>query len=303
MLKQKTNSGMALPLIRTIRQNICLYPRWLASSYFTTARIIMNNKSASVDETLSKNPFYEKYASKITTLQQNDPQKLAEKLEQLTTSSKAVSSKLPPSDYSSKFSTAAPSAKQPEGQNSKARFMQSKVKLLSEIMKTELLEDKDFEEIKQIWHEYFKNKITVSGVLTKTIYDELHSRAMQYSTFLFPLPRDEGYEFLLCQFAGNEAHFTSLINFQQTYGENAPECLALVFFPDLSNEKNIVLFRGDYDKNILNAIEAQCLVNQVILYYAQPNERKLKLLERFNKEPETFQHLELVQELETIKLD
>lgn len=89
---------------------------------------------------------------------------MAEKLEQLTTSSKAVSSKLPPSDYSSKFSTAAPSAKQPEGQNSKARFMQSKVKLLSEIMKTELLEDKDFEEIKQVLYSLYP--ICFSNVLT-----------------------------------------------------------------------------------------------------------------------------------------
>lgn len=32
--------------------------------------------------------------------------------------------------------------------------------------------------------------------------------------FLFPLPREGGYEFLVCQFAGNEGHFTSLINFQ-----------------------------------------------------------------------------------------
>ena len=32
--------------------------------------------------------------------------------------------------------------------------------------------------------------------------------------FLFALPRNEGYEFMVCQFAGHEAHFTSLINFQ-----------------------------------------------------------------------------------------
>lgn len=83
----------------------------------------------------------------------------------------------------------------------------------------------------------------------------------------------------MCQFAGNEAHFTSLINFQvtlilailfylnflkifyvyilksvflfQTYGENSPECLTLVYYPDMADEKGIVLLRGDYDKNIL----------------------------------------------------
>ena len=67
---RRIRSEMALPLFRTIRKDICLYRQFLASSYFTTARIVMNNKSATVDDTLAKNPFYEKYASKITTLQQ-----------------------------------------------------------------------------------------------------------------------------------------------------------------------------------------------------------------------------------------
>ena len=34
----------------------------------------------------------------------------------------------------------------------------------------------------QLWHEYFKDKVTVSGVLPKSIYDSLHERAMQYPT-------------------------------------------------------------------------------------------------------------------------
>ncbi len=32
--------------------------------------------------------------------------------------------------------------------------------------------------------------------------------------FLFPLPRKNGYEFILMQFSGNGAHFTTLINYQ-----------------------------------------------------------------------------------------
>ena len=32
--------------------------------------------------------------------------------------------------------------------------------------------------------------------------------------FLFPLPRANGYEFVMMQFSGNEAHFTTLINYQ-----------------------------------------------------------------------------------------
>ena len=40
----------------------------LFRNYFTTSRIVMN-KAAVIDDTLSKNPFYEKYASKIVSLQ------------------------------------------------------------------------------------------------------------------------------------------------------------------------------------------------------------------------------------------
>ncbi len=68
--------------------------------------------------------------------------------------------------------------------------------------------------------------------------------------FLFPLPRKEGYEFVVVQFAGKEAHFTTLINFQ-AYNENAPECLTLVHYTDLADTKDIVLMVGEYDKNVM----------------------------------------------------
>lgn len=134
----------------------------------------MNNKSATIDETLAKNPFYEKYASKITTLQQyihtfplpnlsqaldhltliflnrNDPAKLAEKLDKLTTGSKNVSSTTPAAS-SSGFSTASSFKKADgQGEGSRGKFMQSQTKKLEAIMKTELLKDKNFDEIKQV---------------------------------------------------------------------------------------------------------------------------------------------------------
>jgi len=40
-----------------------------------------------------------------------------------------------------------------------------------------------------------------------------------------------------------------------------------------------------------------------MLYYATPDEKKLQLLMRFTKDPANFQHMDLVQELENIKLD
>jgi ATP synthase F1 complex assembly factor 1 len=67
---------------------------------------------------------------------------------------------------------------------------------------------------------------------------------------LFPLPRKEGYEFVVVQFQGNEAHFTTLINYQ-AYEVNAPECLSLVHYTELAETKGIVLMVGEYDTNVL----------------------------------------------------
>lgn len=118
--------------------------------------------------------------------------------------------------------------------------------------------------------------------------------------FLFPLPRDKGYEFILCQFSGHEAHFTSLINYQ-AHKENAPECLSVTHYIELK-EKGLVLMRGQYDKDVLNGTEAKCLANQLQLYYGQDNAKRLKLLERFTYTPEEFKHMDLVADLECLSL-
>lgn len=60
--------------------------------------------------------------------------------------------------------------------------------------------------------------------------------------------------------------------------------------------------RGEYDKNVLDAKEAQCLANQLQLYYSQDDPKKLKLLEKFTKKPEDFKHMDLVKEIENLSL-
>jgi len=218
-----------------------------------------------------------------------------ERLEKLTSSKT-------PSKAASTSSKSVASQSPKVVKDSKGNYMQSQTKKLNDIMKTELVSNLSAEEIGNLWHKYHINKNAVSAVIPSNVYQDLHKRAMENPTFLFALPRDEGYEFMVCQFAGNEAHFTSLINFQ-THGENSPECLTLVYYPDLAEDKKIVLLKGDYDKEILSGPEAQCLINEVMLYYATPDEKKLQLLERFTKDPANFQHMDLVKELENIKIE
>lgn len=105
----------------------------------------------------------------------------------------------------------------------------------------------------------------------------------------------------MVQFSGHEAHFTTLINFQ-AFGENAPECLTMVHYPDLASQKGIVLMSGLYDDKLLNTQEAQCLANQVEMYYCNPAPPKLALLEAFTSNPQEFKYQDLVSQIENIGL-
>lgn len=60
--------------------------------------------------------------------------------------------------------------------------------------------------------------------------------------------------------------------------------------------------RGEFDNQTINAKEAQCLANQLQLYYNKKDEGKTMLLEQFTEKPDEFKHLKLVQQIENIKL-
>lgn len=88
-------------------------------------------------------------------------------------------------------------------------------KKLNDIMKLDLLHDKNAKEIENIWLEYHKQK---DDVLVATIPTEVHNllveRSKEFPIFILPLPRSQGYEFFLLQFASNSVHFTPLLCYQ-----------------------------------------------------------------------------------------
>nr|CAD7462719.1 unnamed protein product [Timema tahoe] len=200
--------------------------------------------------------------------------------------------------------------------------------VLSDIMKVEMITNKTPDEIKQIWKEYYNDKDAITATIPTIVYDKIYSKGRQ-----FPVPSSENswsraWEFrnnfrLYHQFSLKGPRPPSPISPQSSekaaaylldkegdragsaamaHQENAPECLSMVHFPDLKEEKGIVLMHGEFDKNIINSKEARCLANQLQMYYAQDNEKKLKLLERFTKYPHTFKHMDLIAELESLSL-
>ncbi|KAJ9582667.1 hypothetical protein L9F63_022988 [Diploptera punctata] len=247
-------------------------------------------RTAKAIEELQNNPYYEKYSKKIATLQNTSPEEFMSRLQEHQ--EKKSKRKQDPAEKRGFSSAAEP--KQAIATN--LTYTKQKAES-SPVPPEDMIKDKTGEEIKQIWEEYHKQRDVIAAAISSDVYDVFYSRTLKFPIFLFPLPKDKGYEFILCQFSGHEAHFTPLINYQ-THKENAPECLTMTHYVDVK-DKGLVLMRGEYNKDVINGMEAQCLANQLHLYYGQDNEKRTKLLERFTFRPQEFKHMDLVAELES----
>ncbi|XP_062124268.1 ATP synthase mitochondrial F1 complex assembly factor 1 [Drosophila sulfurigaster albostrigata] len=263
-----------------------------SNHHIVTRRIAMtpaNRAKEAVEQLKESNPYYSKYADKIAKMQQTSAEEFLDRIERVVnpikdgqSQARSYSELLNPKRKLSKDDGELPHKK------------------LSDIMKLELLEDKNAEEISKIWLEYHKTKDVLAATLTKAQYETLTSRAKEHPIFLLPLPRSEGFEFIMLQFAANTVHFTPLLAYQ-VHHENAPECLTLVHYTEVE-DKGIVLMRGEYDSKVLTAQEAQCLANELQMFYYKTDESKLKLLETFTKRPDEFKHMDLIKEVENIQL-
>ncbi|CAH0582844.1 unnamed protein product [Chrysodeixis includens] len=258
--------------------------------YFSTTSIRMEKAL----ENLKTNPYYEKYANRIADLQKTSPEEFMQRVEE--------QQKAKQSEKINKFAS-VDTRQYSSILNPKEKLKETgevKGKALSDIFKIELVEDKDARDIQTIWEEYHKNKHVISATIPRETYTSLQDNMKQCPTFLFPLPRSQGYEFVMCQSYGNTVHFTPLLAYQ-VHKENAPECLTMVHYTELA-EKGIILMRGEYDKNVLSSQEAQCLANQFQMYYSGKDTTKLQLIQTFTKSPDTFKHMDLIAQLENISL-
>ncbi|XP_057286698.1 ATP synthase mitochondrial F1 complex assembly factor 1 isoform X3 [Pezoporus wallicus] len=224
---------------------------------------------------LEENPFYGKYRHKIQELRRSSPDVFESRMEKRTEVKK-----------------------QPVGYSNQGEFIRCmEEKTLDSILNVEMVKEKSAEEIKQIWNQYFSAKDTVYAVIPAEKFDLIWERAQKCPSFLYALPRKEGYEFFVGQWSGTELHFTSLINVQ-TQGETAPSQLVLYHFPDLQKEKGIVLMTAEMDSKFLVVHEAQCLANQVQLFYATDRSETYELVETFNHRSSEFKYMSVIAELE-----
>ncbi|CAK1543718.1 unnamed protein product [Leptosia nina] len=240
-------------------------------------------------ENLKNNPYFEKYSDRIAALQKQSPEEFLKRLEtQRKTREQRNVDKVDTRKFSSVLNPK-------ENLNSNAKVEDKK---LDEIFRTDLVRDKESSEIQLIWEEYHKNKQVICATIPSKIYKDMRKRMTDNPTFLFPLPRSQGFEFIMCQSYGHSVHFTPLLAYQ-VHKENAPECLTMTHYIEL-DDKGIVLMRGEYDKNVLDGQEAQCLANQFQMYYNGKDKEKLQLLLSFTKSPQSFKHMDLIAQLEKI---
>ncbi|KAM9365241.1 ATP synthase mitochondrial F1 complex assembly factor 1 [Pholidichthys leucotaenia] len=244
---------------------------------------------------LEENPYYSKYQEKIQKLRSAKPQEYKARLEKrhevkkeaLGHSKQAEFVKFMEQELEKRDKVAA-------GDGASGGF--TKNKMLGSILNLEMISDKTGEEIAEIWRKYYSTKDTISAVIPTQIYEMIFSRSKSCPVFLYALPQKEGYEFFVGQWSHHELHFTSLINVQ-TLGVNAPSQLILYHYPELQ-EKGIVLMTAEMDPKFITVHQAQCLANQVQLFYGTQRQETYRLVEVFNHHPADFKHMSVIAELE-----
>ncbi|XP_068019922.1 ATP synthase mitochondrial F1 complex assembly factor 1 isoform X3 [Melanerpes formicivorus] len=209
---------------------------------------------------LEENPFYGKYRHKIQELRRSSPEVFESRME------KRSEVKKQPVGRSKQGEFIRCMEEKAEGlgtKTSKGGF--TKDKTLDSILNVEMVKEKSAEEIKQIWHQYFSAKDTVYAVIPAEKFDLMWKRAQSCPS---------------------------------TQGEAAPSQLVLYHYPELQKEKGIVLMTAEMDSKFLVVHEAQCLANQVSLFYATERSETYELVETFNHRSSEFKYMAVIAELE-----
>lgn len=264
--------------------------RW--RSVLSEAQKKQFSTKSDTDPDIVNNPFFAKYQKKLQHLKEENPEEFEAKLEQL------VDMKRP------KPRPAAPQPildEEPESKELKKPDMHGITgprswppKTLNDYLKLDLVRDLPPDAVRKLWQEFHLQKDCVFSVVPAEEWEEIYSKSKPNPNFLFPLPKGDGFEFYLCQFSGKDVYFTSL-GMYQLVKENAPPCLTLAHFPELKDDKGIVLMAGEYDNKILSKNEALNLVKQMAMYYGRDGGDHYKTLRLFNSDPDKFQYMEVIE--------
>lgn len=229
-----------------------------------------------------KNPFFAKYQDKLKKVYDESPEIFLDNLKP-----KKVEPIGNPEDYGYQLKEKA---------KSRMSASATKKRTLDSIMKIDKVKELEPKAIKAIWTTFLSELCKFPGMITDDEYELIAKRSSEFTTFLIPLPREQGYEFILAQWAGHECHFTPLINFQ-AHGADAPSIMTIVYFDELLESKGISLEMTEIDTNNLKPEEAKFLVHLMKSYYigSRDGDQKHLLLSCFTNEPNKFSHMNVIE--------
>ncbi|RWS29150.1 ATP synthase mitochondrial F1 complex assembly factor 1-like protein [Leptotrombidium deliense] len=244
---------------------------------------------------LEDNPFYAKYADKIAKAK--------------STESETPKHEVPEDNEILQFREKIRAVNKVEKNkcSGKPGFpMESKN--LKDIVNIDLLMKHTSEEISEIWSKYHRQKANcVYAVIAAEKYEQLYKTGKEFPLFIYPIPRETSdsqqnetkscYEFVFGQFSNHQIYFTPLLTYQ-THKENAPPAMVVHNYPELQKDKKIVLMSAEYDNKVFSVLEAQCLANQIQLFYCNEDLSKRLLLYKFNREPNNFNFNDVINEFE-----
>jgi len=265
--------------------------RRVTSRTLSTNTLLRSSTSGDEEEeSLKDNPFYAKYEGKIKQLKDSgvyEPPKAYY--------NKALMREA--AEWKQKIQEMEKKLVEKKKEDNKVAGLKLPAKL-DGLMRTDRLGDVSAEDLGKVWTKYWSDRSTVSAIINADVYDAMSPRMREFPVFIYPLPREQGYEFYMSQFTEHHSFFTSLINYQMN-GEDAPWQLCFKMYPELKESHGVILMAGEFDGNALNLMEAQFLAQLQQLFYANPTERRVELLRNFNHFPDSFKHMDVVKEVES----
>ena len=155
---------------------------------------------------------------------------------------------------------------------------------LDEVVKLDLLKDESPARINEIWQEYHDSKEDVIGASwTTNDYESFLKKGKSASMFVFPVERSDGNFVMLSQVQEKHCILTMLDEYRLNPA-NAQPWLALTFYDDLAEDKDVVLVRGDVLIPQLTLEEGKRLWGNVRHFYLNETDQ----VDKFNNDPNEF---------------
>lgn len=259
---------------------------------------------------LAENPYFEKYMPKLESLKQNDPVEYLRRLDKLAEATAAQAeamkqrAKAAEDEKEGKTSeTTTENSENPESIDSLDKAMSGKTKAptglpydLNKLLKVELMKDKTAKEVGEIWKTYFAQVDSICAVIPKKKYIQINTLATVCPQFVYPVPRDDGYEFFIGEWKGDMLFFTSLAHYQK-HAENAPIAVSMHHYANLQESHGIVLMASKITSDHCSIQDAQFLAYAVELFYGTDEG---KLVKQFRYKPTEFNFNDCITRIEEL---